>query len=42
MSLLEVVQHFLEISDKLVSIAVGVIALCSAWKAARDKKNHRE
>ncbi|MFM9280917.1 hypothetical protein [Paenibacillus jiagnxiensis] len=42
MSLLEVVQNFLDISEKLVSIAVGVIALCSAWKDARDKKNHRE
>ncbi|MDP4099319.1 hypothetical protein OIN60_21620 [Paenibacillus sp. P96] len=42
MSFLEVVKNFLDISDKLVSIAVGVITLCSTWKIVRDKKNHRE
>lgn len=42
MSLLALVQNFLEISDKLVSIAVGIVTLCITWKAARDKKNHRE
>ncbi|MFB5269314.1 hypothetical protein ACE41H_21365 [Paenibacillus enshidis] len=42
MSLLTFVQNFLEISDKLVSIAVGVVTLCITWKEAQDKKNHRE
>ncbi|MFB5269326.1 hypothetical protein ACE41H_21425 [Paenibacillus enshidis] len=42
MSVLEVVQISLDISDKLVSISVGVLTLWDAWKAVRDKKNHRE
>ncbi|MDP4099103.1 hypothetical protein OIN60_20470 [Paenibacillus sp. P96] len=42
MSLLGIVQSFLEISDKLISIAVGVMTLWGAWKIVRDKKNHRE